>query len=113
VLVDHLVREVGDGDPDVRAADVDPDDDARPAGEPHQAGGTPSGGAGVGRVGRRDQAAVDQVGDVPGHRRAGQPGLLDQLGPGGRAAQAQGLDQPARVARHVGQPRPGVHGGDG
>jgi len=101
VFGQHLVAQVGDGDPNVTAADVDAEREPGRAGEPDDRG-RPSAhrtGGGAGLFG--DQSRARQVGEPGDDRRPGQSGQRDQFATGTRTVRPQRLRDPAGVA---GQP---------
>jgi len=93
LLREDLVREVADGDPQVRVPEVDADDDARVAAEADAAGP-----AAAGRRGRDlDGPALLQLPDDVGDGRGGQAGRTGDLRLGERSGQPHGSYDPLQV----------------
>ena len=98
-LGEHRVREIGDGDPQMTMAEVQPDrqarrsverdHDRRPAGMRLARGLT---------VTLTGEAGLEQVGDDRGDRRSREPGHPGQLGPARQATLAQSIDDALAVA---------------
>ena len=109
----HLVREVGDGDPQMGVPEVDTECDASRLLEREEHRRAPTLLA-VGDAGRvhllGDEAGLQEIRDDARHRRAGKTGGPGNLGAARGAAAAEGIDDTAAVQFAKRTKRAGIRG---